>query len=100
MSKPQGRPRLLSPEQVSEIRFEYTHPEGKRPTMKELGNRYNVHHMTIFNALHGRGPYGPPVKLVEEKPEEIPIFERKGEHVVFHKYSDLGMPQVGPGIDD
>jgi hypothetical protein len=67
---PQGRPKKLTPEQVDEIRTLYTYPEGKRPTMKELGWRYNVHYMTIFNALKGRGPYGPEVILVGERINE------------------------------
>ena len=69
MTRPRGRPRKLSPEQIEEIRH-YWAVRRKGVTQKSLAYYYNVHPMTIYNIVHEKGPYGPPVVLLNEEHHE------------------------------
>lgn len=79
MTRPQGRPRALTDDQVFQIRLEYSSREA---TQSALAKRYHVHPQTIYNVIHGKGPYRPP---------DAVLIDKDGQ--------DYGSPQRGPGID-
>ena len=81
MSKKPGRPRKLPPETIHEIQLAW---KERRKTQREMALEHNVHVQTIYNIVHERGPYGPPVVLIPPEPptaqDSAPLAEAMMEY--------------------